>query len=597
MRSSRGERTLATLLIVPTALVVLLLAVVQYRWSADVSNATGQRLADSLQMSMMGWQLNLFRDVADVCLRLRLDGDEISAADLAHSVERFTRRQAATEYPDLVAAVYLLSASPHDPVLAWNHAAGRFDAADDARDVTALRDALQHVDPDRQALKTGEGPALAYTGGDLTDWKFSVEPLAVMRSIATESRLFRGAAPAAAPSIDAWIVLRLDVRTVSTRVLPSLARRYFSGPDGLDYEVAVVAGAPRRVLYSSDSLFGTVEAPDADGRMNIFGRAIDGGDGSSIRVFQKAAPANAPSIAVGTAWLPLIGESDRSTDWQLMVRHHRGGSLGAFVADVERRNLTISFGLILLLVASVAVWIVIGSRVRRLARLEMNFVTAVSHDLRTPLAIISSAADNLAQGVVRDEGQLTRYGTAIGTQARKLSDLVEQVLLFGTVRQSTTRYVARPIDVAEIVETTLAASAELIAAAGVSVQSRVAGDLPAVMSDPLGLAQCLQNLITNALKYGGERRWLGVSAERAPDGQPEVLVSVSDRGIGIAPNDLRYIFEPFYRSPSVVATKIQGSGLGLAVARGVVEAMNGRLTVVSTPGEGSTFTLHLPTAE
>ncbi len=107
----------------------------------------------------------------------------------------------------------------------------------------------------------------------------------------------------------------------------------------------------------------------------------------------------------------------------------------------------------------------------------------------------------------------------------------------------------------------------------------------------------MQNLVTNALKYGGEPAWLGVRAVLAKNGSgPEIQVSISDRGIGIAASDLRHIFKPFYRSPSVAATPIRGTGLGLAVAKGVAEAMNGRLSVTSAPGQGSTFTLHLPCA-
>jgi signal transduction histidine kinase len=117
------------------------------------------------------------------------------------------------------------------------------------------------------------------------------------------------------------------------------------------------------------------------------------------------------------------------------------------------------------------------------------------------------------------------------------------------------------------------------------------------MGDAFGLSQCLQNLITNALKYGGEPAWLGVRAVLSKNGNgPEIQVSVSDRGMGIAASDLRHIFRPFYRSPSVAATQIHGTGLGLAVAKSVAEAMNGHLSVISAPGEGSTFTLHLPCA-
>ena len=415
-----------------------------------------------------------------------------------------------------------------------------------------------------------------------------VRPLSVTRA------LFRHGADAGPTG--AWLVITFDARVLATRVLPTLSQRYFSGPDGLDYEVALVGGMPRQVIYTSDPGFGAIDPTDVDGRMNLFGRPLDDSGGSAVRVFRAARPANAPAIAATTGWLPLFHPAPRDADWQLVVRHRRGGPLGAFVEGLRRRNLAISFGLLLLLVTSGAAWIIITARVQRLARMEMNFVTAVSHDLRTPIAIIASAADNLTRGVVREGSQLTQYGTAIATQARKLSELVEQVLLFGAVRDASIRYVPRPIDVSEVIETTLAASKELIEAARVTVERDVDRNLPPAMSDPVGLSQCLQNLITNALKYGGNSRWLGVRAAVSADSSREIELSVRDHGIGIGEEELRYIFEPFYRSPAVAATKIDGTGLGLAVTRSVASAMNSRLTVVSALGEGSTFTLHLPCA-
>jgi signal transduction histidine kinase len=112
------------------------------------------------------------------------------------------------------------------------------------------------------------------------------------------------------------------------------------------------------------------------------------------------------------------------------------------------------------------------------------------------------------------------------------------------------------------------------------------------------LSQCLQNLITNALKYGKAQRWIGVRAAWAPGAdRGEVQISVSDHGMGIESAELARVFEPFYRSHAAKEAQIHGTGLGLAVARRVAEAMNGRLSVTSQPGRGSTFTLHLPVIE
>jgi two-component system, OmpR family, sensor histidine kinase SenX3 len=150
--------------------------------------------------------------------------------------------------------------------------------------------------------------------------------------------------------------------------------------------------------------------------------------------------------------------------------------------------------------------------------------------------------------------------------------------------------------VTEIIDAALSSTAELIQAAEFKVDPEVEPNLPQIIGDLSALTQCLQNLITNALKYGGEQHWIGIRArviEHGVSGK-EIQIIVSDRGIGIGSNDLPRIFEPFYRSESVAAAQIHGTGLGLPLAKSIAEAMKGHLTVTSIPGRGSTFTIHLP---
>jgi signal transduction histidine kinase len=297
------------------------------------------------------------------------------------------------------------------------------------------------------------------------------------------------------------------------------------------------------------------------------------------------------------SWFPLLRETPPSADWQLIVRHRRGGSLGAFVGDMHRRDLAISFGALLLLVIALTMWIVVGNRAQRLARLQMDFVTAVSHELRTPLSVISSAADNITHGIVHGQQQMTQYGSVIAAQSKKLSKLVEEILLFTSVREARQRYQLLRVDVAELVDSALAASSELIQSSGFTVERDIAPDVPQVTGDPAALSQCLQNLITNALKYGGSQRWLAIRArvaEVAGGGGQEAQISVSDRGMGIDTADLPHIFDPFFRSHAAAVAQIHGTGLGLSLARSIAEAMNGRVTVTTALGRGSTFTVHLP---
>ena len=177
--------------------------------------------------------------------------------------------------------------------------------------------------------------------------------------------------------------------------------------------------------------------------------------------------------------------------------------------------------------------------------------------------------------------------------------MVEQILLFAAIREGHQRYSLRPLEVTEIIEAALSSTAGLIQAAGFRVDRNVEPNLPQILGDLPALSKCLQNLITNALKYGSEQRWIGIQARLTEHGLSgkEIQISVSDRGIGIDSQELPHIFEPFYRSPSVTAAQIHGTGLGLPLAKSIVEAMKGQLSVKSAPGRGSTFTIHLPCVE
>jgi signal transduction histidine kinase len=229
----------------------------------------------------------------------------------------------------------------------------------------------------------------------------------------------------------------------------------------------------------------------------------------------------------------------------------------------------------------------------------MDFVTAVSHELRTPLTVISSAAENIVHGVVEGRQQLEQYGSVIGAQARKLFEMVEQILLFAAIRDGHQRYDLQPLEVTDLVDAALSSTAGLVRTADFQVERDIEPNLPPILGDLPALSRCLQNLITNALKYGGEQRWLGVQARIANDGLhgKEIQISISDHGIGIDSRDLPHIFEAFYRSSAVKAAQIHGTGLGLQLAKSIVEAMRGQLSVKSAPGKGSTFTLHLPYLE
>jgi signal transduction histidine kinase len=241
----------------------------------------------------------------------------------------------------------------------------------------------------------------------------------------------------------------------------------------------------------------------------------------------------------------------------------------------------------------VALLVLSTRRAQELARQQMEFVAAVSHELRTPLAVIRSAAENLADGVVKDEEQIRKYGDLVRNEGRRLTGMVEQILEFAGIESGQRTFVLRPVALAPMLRDIVDASDELVRPAGMKIEFEIEEGLPPVLGDEAALRRVFDNLIANAIKYGESGRWIGVRAKRVGR---EVHVTVADRGIGIASAEQSRIFEPFYRSPEVIAARVQGAGLGLSLVQRIVQAHGGRIVVRSEPAKGSEFTVILPAA-
>jgi signal transduction histidine kinase len=225
----------------------------------------------------------------------------------------------------------------------------------------------------------------------------------------------------------------------------------------------------------------------------------------------------------------------------------------------------------------------------------MEFVAGVSHELRTPLAVICSAAENLADGVIDSRDQIKRYGGLIRDEGRRLTGMVEQVLEFAGAQSGRKNYELRPTELTHVIEDAITACHLQLAEGDFEIERKIAPNLPAVKADAAALSRAIQNLLNNAMKYGGGGRWIGLSAElvRTSAGE-EIQINVLDRGLGIAPSEQERVFEPFYRGKEAQAAQIRGNGLGLSLVKHIVDAHGGRVSVESKVGQGSRFTLRLP---
>jgi signal transduction histidine kinase len=281
-----------------------------------------------------------------------------------------------------------------------------------------------------------------------------------------------------------------------------------------------------------------------------------------------------------------------------MFVRHRAGSLEAVVSRTRWRNLAVTACVLLLMLASVAALIRFTRRAQRLAEMEMDFVAGVSHELRTPLTVIHTAAYNLRGAVAQNPGQVERYGALIQQESGRLKELVEQVLRFSSAKAGRVVRKFEPVSLETVIAETLASSEALIQASHCTVEKAIDHDLPPVLGDPTALKHALENLIGNAAKYGAAGgNWIGIFASATSDNGPAAVeIRVADRGSGIPKDEQRRVFDAFFRGRRAVADQVHGTGLGLNLAKKIVEAHGGTIEVKSEANQGTEFIVRIPAA-
>ncbi|MGD9905415.1 MAG: sensor histidine kinase [Vicinamibacterales bacterium] len=241
----------------------------------------------------------------------------------------------------------------------------------------------------------------------------------------------------------------------------------------------------------------------------------------------------------------------------------------------------------LLMLAALALTVQAHRRSAELARMQTDFVAHVSHQLKTPLSLLSAATETLQMDRIHSPEKLAAYLDTIRAEAGRLTALVQRVLEFSRVQQRRA-YEFEQVDLGALVRETVAAFAHGLAGRPGRFEVVASGPGPFVRADPAALEQVVANLLDNAVKYSPAEAPVTVTvrAERLT-----AVVEVTDRGVGIPAAEQARIFERFYRAPG--AAHRQGFGLGLPIVRELVHGHGGRVEVTSAPGAGSTFRVSL----
>jgi two-component system phosphate regulon sensor histidine kinase PhoR len=231
---------------------------------------------------------------------------------------------------------------------------------------------------------------------------------------------------------------------------------------------------------------------------------------------------------------------------------------------------------------------------RRLEHIRRDFVANVSHELKTPITSIKGFVETLLDGAMKDPLDCERFLRIVAKQADRLHAIIEDLLSLSKIEQSedADTIVLEPAPLRNVLES----AANNCHSAALERQIHVALDCEASLRaciNPMLFEQAVVNLLDNAIKYSDPGREVQLSAGATDEG---IVISVADRGSGIAGEHLTRIFERFYRVDRARSRKLGGTGLGLAIVKHIVQAHHGRISVESTLGTGSTFTIHLPSS-
>jgi signal transduction histidine kinase len=270
---------------------------------------------------------------------------------------------------------------------------------------------------------------------------------------------------------------------------------------------------------------------------------------------------------------------------------------GTTLADMEHHFITNSFlvlgGLSLVLAGGIFLTYRNINKEMALARLKSDFVSNVSHELRTPLSLIRLYAETLELGRLTDPAKYQEYYQIIRKESERLTALINNILDFSRIEAGRKEYEFRETDLAELVKNTVESYRYQIEQHGFTLDENIE-PVPPLRVDREAVARSLVNLVNNALKYSQDRKFIGVNLYRA---NGSVKLEVVDHGIGIPQQEQHKIFEKFYRVGDPLVHNTKGSGLGLSLVQHIVKAHGGEVSVDSTPGEGSKFTISLPVAQ
>ena len=591
--------------------LLIVLASLQYKWLGQISDAEREHLQNRLQDDTKRFAEDFDREIQSVYFNFQLNARDFREQNWNSFNKRLVSWNNQTRFPELIKNVYFIKKDDFQTLLKFDDKAAAFEKTEWSDDLTNLGRKLKSENDFNPILPDPAALAIPVFDSNDDDVRQIIVRTKEIHSdnIKTESKM-------KLPSKYGFLIVYLNEDVIKNQIIPALVEKYFSNTEGASYKLSISDQANRTIFQAQPE---NIAAPDSTVKLfslkptafklmrqnggedllkspvaksenfiykqSVLTKTTTSNKNEILTVDVKGADEEKPRITV-------FESKNENSDgiWTLNIQHS-DGSLEQFVTNTRRRNLAVSFGILSLLATSILLIFLSAQRSKLLAQRQIDFVSAVSHEFRTPLAVIYSAGENLSDGVIRSETKVASYGNLIKGEGGKLSAMVEQILEFAGADSGKKKYDLRETDVRKIIETAIAECQPLLRAKDFTIEENIAENLPHISADANALSHALQNLIINAVKYSNNDRQLNLSVR---NGGREIKITVADKGIGIEKREIGQIFKPFYRSKSVVDAQIHGNGLGLSLVKQTVEAHGGKISVESEIGKGSRFIIHLP---
>ncbi|MTI86382.1 MAG: HAMP domain-containing histidine kinase [Balneolaceae bacterium] len=610
------------------------LAVLQYYWLGSVSEAEKSRLKENLGASME----NLVVDYNEVfqtlyqSFKIQVNKQDVPYDTLIH--KSYRQWLSVTGYPALIDSVYLVdSEAEPSSVYFFDRDSGKLQEYAPSEKVSKW--IAEHQD------STGSGSNRLSLMGEpeFGAPTFLSVPIQLLDMITLSKDLTSASTTVnlSIDQLDTYVLLQLNDVVIKEKILPVFASRYLSETYRDQYHLSIVSDNRADSVY-----FTTVEEgeiPEADFKQPLssfsfsslmilrensfidhtildserdtlittaesiqFKSTYSESDTSGKYVIQ-AGDSKKSTLQIGgpakldTSVNASFRGSMASLDWELWLSF-KLGSLDAFVTQTKNRNLLISFGILLILGISGVLIVIFSNRSKQLADQQMLFVAGVSHELRTPITVIRSAAENLAEGLVKNDQRREEYAQLMLREGRRLSDMVDQIMEFSGIQSGKKSYQYQEIEIAGFVDQLNKECAPLLEEKKMKLEYSLTIQRNYFTGDAESLSVAIMNLIQNAIKFSFPESDIQLRVtDTVWKGKPCVQFVVQDMGVGIPEAEQSKIFKPFYRGEQAVENQVKGNGIGLSLVTKIAEAHNGKITIESSEETGSIFKLIIPAGQ